>query len=327
MNLRQLEYFIAIVEEGSLSKAAERVHIVQPALSQHIKSLEEEFGVGLLFRSSRGVRPTEAGERLVKHARSLLAQFEAMHEFVRGADVEPFGEVRIGVPTTVSPVLSPRLIKEVGLAYPKIKIRILEPMSGYVSDWLGDGKVDIAVQYRESDRRDLKFERVFSEEIVLCGGPLSSPGGGRAPGDTIPFREAVSLPLILPNSGHGLRDLLEELAKKHMCSLHVSMEIDSYGPIKTMIEQGSAFAVLPMMAVRSERQQGLISTWRIVEPEVRRNVFLATPIDRPLSVAAVLVNNLVKPVLLRLVEEKVWEARVETCHRGALPPEIRAITS
>ncbi|OYX86836.1 MAG: LysR family transcriptional regulator, partial [Azorhizobium sp. 32-67-21] len=91
MDLRQLRYFVTIVETGSFSKAAQRLHVAQPALSQHVRNMELDLGVELLFRSSQGVVPTEAGETLVRHARLILSQMEAAREAVRGSEGQPEG--------------------------------------------------------------------------------------------------------------------------------------------------------------------------------------------------------------------------------------------
>lgn len=95
MDLRQLRYFVTIVEMGSFSRAAHRLRVAQPALSQHVRNMELDLGVELLFRSPQGVRPTEAGETLVRHARLILGQMEVAREAVRRGQAEPEGEVRL----------------------------------------------------------------------------------------------------------------------------------------------------------------------------------------------------------------------------------------
>ena len=95
MDIRQLRYFLAIVEEGSLSRAAQALHVAQPALSIHIRNMEADLGTALLFRSPRGVVPTEAGQVLLRHARTVLAQIALAEEENRGGDRAPEGEVRV----------------------------------------------------------------------------------------------------------------------------------------------------------------------------------------------------------------------------------------
>ena len=131
MDLRQLRYFTAIVEQGSFSKAATKLRVAQPALSQHLRHMEDELGVALLHRGTRGVLPTEAGERLLERARAILADFAELRDSVRGESAAPGGEVRIGLPGTVSEQFSVPLIEAARERYPAVRIRIAEAMSGF----------------------------------------------------------------------------------------------------------------------------------------------------------------------------------------------------
>ena len=148
MDLRQLRYFLGIVEAGSFSKAAQRLHVAQPALSQHVRNMELDLGVELLFRTPQGVTVTEAGETLLRHARAVLAQVAVAREEVIARQAEPEGEVRFGLPGTISERICVPLILEARRRFPKVKLRIAEAMSGFVLDWLREGKIDLGVLYR-----------------------------------------------------------------------------------------------------------------------------------------------------------------------------------
>ena len=110
LDLRQLRYFAAIVDQGSFSRAAEALRIAQPSLSLHVRNMETELGTPLLYRSARGVTPTEAGAILLRHARIILGQVTAAEEEIRGHDSDPTGEVRLGLPGTISQILAVPLI-------------------------------------------------------------------------------------------------------------------------------------------------------------------------------------------------------------------------
>jgi LysR family nitrogen assimilation transcriptional regulator len=305
--MRQLRFFVAIAEEGSLSKAAERVHVAQPALSQHVRNMELDLKTELLFRSSRGVQLTEAGERLLTEARKLIAQFEELQDIVRGEEAEPAGEVRFGVPGTVSQVLSARLIQAVAERHPKIRLRIAEAMSGFIFDWLREGKVDIAVLYRGTDGRGLRLKQVLSEELRLFAGPGTELGKG----GPVELCNAIRLPLVVPSPGHGLRDLLDEAAATHCgAEINAETEIDSYAPIKALVQQGFGFSILPAIAIKEECAAGRLVSWPLIRPEMRRKVFVAVPADRPLSAATRAVESLCGELLRQLVEEGTWEAEL-----------------
>jgi LysR family nitrogen assimilation transcriptional regulator len=313
MDIRQLRYFVAIAEEGSLSRAAGKVHVAQPALSQHVRNMERDLKVDLLFRTSRGVQLTEAGERLVKRARQLIGDFDALKDVVRGDSAEPVGEVRFGVPGTVSQVLSARLIKETAKRYPRIKLRIAEAMSGFILDWLREGKVDIAVLYRGIDGRGLRLEQVLTEELLLLGPADAALGDARPFRDPVAFRKAIALPLVVPSPGHGLRDLLDEVAAVECgAAINAETEIDSYAPIKTLVELGLGFSILPAMAIKGECAEGRLRAWPITEPEIRRKVFVATQSDRPIAAATAAIESLCRDILRQLVIEGSWEAKLAT---------------
>lgn len=311
MDIRHLRYFVAIAEEGSLSKAAERVRVAQPALSQHVRNMERDLRTELLFRSSRGVQLTEAGERLVAQARRLIGDFEALAEIVRGDNIEPAGEVRFGVPGTVGQVLSARLIRETAKHYPKIKLRIAEAMSGFILEWLREGKVDIAVLYRGIDGRGLLLEEVLSEDLLLFGPADAVIRDARPFRDPVDYARAIALPLIVPSPGHGLRDLLDEVAAVECgAAVNAAIEIDSYVPIKTLVENGLGFSILPAMAIKAECAAGRLRAWPLVKPEMRRKLFIATQSSRPTSSATLAIKALCRSILRQMVIEGTWQAQL-----------------
>lgn len=309
MDLRQLRYFVTIVEMGSFSKAAHRLRVAQPALSQHVRNMELDLGVELLFRSSQGVLPTEAGETLVRHARLILSQMEAAVEAVRRGQAEPEGEVRLGLPGTVSQLLCVPLFHEARRRYPKIKLRVAEAMSGFVLDWLRDNKIDLGVLYRFGSDRSLQARRVLSEELCLLG-PMEPMGRPHPPEGPVSFAAAADLTLILPSLGHGLRDLVEERALSEDVNLSTVIDIDTYGQIKLLVEGGLGYSILPGAALREETAKGALRTWPMGDPVLSRDLYLVRPADRPLTNAVRAIEELAYATLVRLVNDGVWPAHL-----------------
>ncbi len=307
MDLRQLRYFAAIVEQGSFSKAATKLRVAQPALSQHLRHMEDELGVALLHRGARGVLPTEAGERLLARARTILADFAALREFVRGEAELPGGEVRIGLPGTVSEQFSVPLIQAARERYPAIRIRIAEAMSGFVLDWLRRGDVDLAVIYSTSDPKGLGIHHVLTEELCL----FSATGSARLPGTPgapVALADAAALDLILPGLGHGLRDQIDEAAGEAGATIQPAVEIESYSQIKRLVEQGFGYSILPRMAVAAQEKAGVFQTWPIANPSLYRKVYLAYSTERPMPAAARAIGQLSWQILRGLVTDGSWTA-------------------
>lgn len=306
MDLRQLRYFIAIVEQGSFSKAAETLNVAQPALSLHVRNMEAELGSTLLFRSPQGVVATEAGEILIRHARIVIDQLSIARHEIKGQEAEPAGEVRLGLPGTISQILSVPLIVEVRKRFPKIKLCIAEAMSGFVTEWIREGRIDLAVLYVPVSDRTLSSSEVISEELWLLGPMLPPDGAQQLSSGAVAYADVTTLPLILPSADHGLRMLLEREAAAHGLSLSPVIEVDSYANIKGLVEEGVGYSILPYNAIARDVQSGRLLAWPITKPSIKRSVHLAHPVDRPLSHAVSSVQALCRSTLLNLVATGKW---------------------
>jgi LysR family nitrogen assimilation transcriptional regulator len=140
MELRQIRYFIQVVQLGSVSKAARALNMAQPALSRHIQSLEHGLGASLLIRTTRGVVPTEAGAKLAELGTSLIGLMDNIRQQVGTSPKSVSGHVTIGMPQSVSTMLAPGLIFECQRRYPEISLRITEGLSIFLEEWLSQGK-------------------------------------------------------------------------------------------------------------------------------------------------------------------------------------------
>ena len=309
MDLRQLRYFVAIIQCGSITRASLQLNVAQPALSLHIRNMEADLGTPLLFRTPHGVLPTEAGTVLMRHAQLILGQFEQAQAEIRGSAVEPAGDVRLGLPSSISQILGVPLILAARERYPRISLRVAEAMSGYVLDWLRAGRVDLGLLYAAADERGLRSTRLLTEQLVLFGpAAVSADPRSDAPRE---HHGAVSLDvladrrLVLPSPGHGLRDVLDETAAGHGLRLAPEVEIDAYASIKIMVERGLGYSVLPVHAVQKEVGEGRLRVWPF-EPPLIRAIHLAQPTDRPLSQATRAIEGLCRTTMAELVRSGVW---------------------
>jgi len=317
MDLRQLRYFVAIAEEGSFSRAANRLHVAQPALSQHVRNMELELGVELLVRSPQGVRATEDGETLLRHARLILGQLQAAREAIQGSHNEPSGDVRFGMPGTIAERLCLPLILSARERYPKVKLRVAEAMSGFVLDWLRDGKIDLGVLYRSVDDRGLIAQKILAEELCLIGPPGADLAGAPPPGP-VPFEVIAELPLILPSAAHGLRDLVDERAAADGVAIATVVDVDAYAQIKLLVEGGLGYAILPVAAVRAEVTAGRLRSWPAGVPVLTRDLHIVRPRDAPMTNAVRAIEALARTTLVQLVHDGAWPAHLAV---DVPPPE------
>lgn len=306
MDLRQLRYFVAIVEQGSFSKAASKLNVAQPALSLHVRNMEADLGTALLFRSPHGVVATEAGEILLRNARIIIDQFAVAEEEIRGHQAVPAGEVRLGLPGTISQILSVPLIIAAKRRYPGIKLRIAEAMSGFVMEWIRENRVDLAVLYIPVEDRMLTSCPVLTEELCLLGPVKPMEGVTFCDDGPLTLKQIAELPLILPSLNHGLRELLEREAVSNGLTLNTVIDVDSYGNIKELVEEGMGFSILPFNSVAREVQSGRLKSWKIGKPELKRDVHLVRPADRPMTNAVSAIEALCRETLLDLAASGHW---------------------
>ncbi|MGI6246251.1 MAG: LysR substrate-binding domain-containing protein [Pseudochelatococcus sp.] len=311
MDIRQLRYFVAIAEQGSFSRAASLLRIAQPALSMHVRNMETDLGTSLLFRSPRGVVPTEAGEILLRNARIILDQLATTEEEIRVHDNNPRGEVCLGLPGTISQILTVPLITAARARYPNIKLRIAEAMSGFVLGWLREARIDLGVLYRDAADSGIATVPVLEEELVFFGPATPRPGMEismeiSVEGEALDYGLIAALPLILPGEAHGLRELLERQALMAGFELNTAIDVDSYSNIKELVASGFGYSILPLNAIAREVAAGDLRSWTISRPALQRSVRLAHALERPMTNAVAAIEALTREVLRDLARTGRW---------------------
>ena len=223
MDLRQLRYFLQIAESGSLSKAADQLRIAQPSLSSQLRGLEDELGVELLVRHSRGVTPTDLGKLLCDHARAILGDIERAKEIVQSRSKDPVGRVSVGLPTSACRGLSLRLFKAVAERHPGISLHLVEAMTGNLDEWLQIGRLDVALLYNHKAFENVAWTEMMVEDLSLlvsAKAPLANTG-------KISFTDLAKLPIAVPGRPHVLRSVIESCAAGAGVKLENAIDCDS----------------------------------------------------------------------------------------------------
>jgi DNA-binding transcriptional LysR family regulator len=264
MENRRLSYFVRIAEDGSLTKAAGVLRIAQPALSRQIRLLEEELGVALFSRTARGMQLTEEGEYLRASVAGPLRAMELALQNVRSFSSRIEGNFTIGMPPSISEILARPLVLRMNTEFPNIKLRMVEGLTASLADWLGRGILDFAL-LEEASRDDRLTDReLFSQPLMLVGGP----GSGLAPDQALPFEKAVRLPLILPTHHLGIRGVFTDSVAKLRTAADIRFEADSCRLMKELAESGIGYAILPFAYFRHEYAAGRLRYCPIVEPKL-----------------------------------------------------------
>jgi LysR family nitrogen assimilation transcriptional regulator len=315
MDIRHLRYFIAISEENSLSAASQRLGVAQPSLSQHVIKLEEELGVELLMRSSRGIQLTEAGELLVRHARDICAGMERCIAEVRQSSNVIRGTVPFGMPPSVSMVMSVPLAETVRVEFPDVRLQAIEAMSGYIKSWIEDQTVEIGFLYDLQNAQHLSARHILDEQLCFFSAPDAWPLE-IGPENPVPLAAIREHDLILTTPNHGLRRTIERYAAEAGIELRIVIEMDALTQIKEMVARGSGYTILAPSAAHDFVERGELVKAPITAPEMTRPVYLVHNASRPMSGACRAVERITIDVARDLVRRGIWE--------GILNPELLA---
>jgi len=294
MELRSLHYFVRIAELGSITRAAAHLHVAQPALTRHVQRLEEELNVALFTRANRGVRLTEAGQKLLDGATRILRDIERTGDEIRAQDAHPSGKIILGITPTLCPVLVPDLFARMRRDYPMIELKVMHAGMVRLEEFIIDGRVDIALLSELSRSRLIVSTRLAEEEMVLVTQPAARPAG------IVEGEELRQTPLIL---GDGLRAAMDALLAGLGIELKVDTELNDHETIRLMVAEGAGAAVLPLSSVTRDCARGLVAAHRITETGVFRTLALGVRASRNASLAREAVARTVREMIDAMEDE------------------------
>lgn len=305
MNLKQLQYFVQIVESGSVAKASRQLYIAQPALSQQLKKLEDTIGKPLLVRSPKGVAPTENGLALYHHAKFILRQLDQALSIAQQDAIETHGMVTVGLPSTTLAALGLRLVQRIRERYPRVLLNVVEGMSGHLTQMIRLGQLDIAILFKPNVAPDLRVTPILEEELFV----LLPPHSMLLPPDrsTITLDEAARLPLIMPTGTHGLRQRVESEFEVRSLIPNIVAEIDSLSLLMSCVRTGMGATIKPMSALLLIEDQR--TEWRalkISDAHITRRNYLYTISQEMLSPAAALVALEIRSTIQQLAHSGEW---------------------
>ena len=306
MELAQLRTLIHVAELGSLSKAADRLHIAQPALSRQIRLLEEELGVRLFDRHGRGMTITDQGQDVLRHALRVMAELEELRASASAEDAPLRGHVSIGMPPTVADILSEPLVAAFRASHPDATLRIVSAYSGYLLDWMHRGEVDAAILYDPRSARTLRIQPLLDEVLFLIG----PAGAGLSQDVPVDFRDLERQRLLLPSTTHGLRIIVARCAEEAGFALHVPVEADSYATLKSLVRSGHGFTILPLAPIHADLATGQLCAAPLRDPVPTRRLILSYPTDRPVPRLARFAGQVIAATVTQMVERGVWPGRL-----------------
>src|SRR5690348_4064184 len=272
MDLRQLRYLVALADERHFTRAAEREHIAQPALSQQIRRLEEEVGVALVERTTRRVSITEAGDVLVARARRILSELNAAEAEIEALRGILTGHVSVGAMHTMGPVDVSLALAIFHQRHPGVELTVLEQSSEELAEMLRDDVLDLAYLSvtERIESHGLGLHQLVSEELVVIlprAHPLAKRSGVR-------MSELAGEQFISYREGSRLREILNLAAREAKFDPHVMLESNESRRIRRLVGRGMGVAILPQSDTEGSGDEA-IAVVNLDQPALTRDITLA----------------------------------------------------
>ena len=270
VELRQLRYFVRVVELGSLGRAAKEFQLVTSALSQQLSRLEGELSTRLLHRSATGVQPTDAGMAFSQQAQLSLRHADDAVLAAKQARLS--GHVSVGLPSTTSSVLAMPFIAAMRERYPEVRLRLVEGLSGSLAAMLASRQLDLAILFEAAASQCWCSMPLLDERLFLAGlgglPEMACLGRGG-----IDLRSIAGIGLVLPSRSHGLRYVVDAAFSRLGIEPKIVLEVDGLSTLLQAVEAGIAATVQPgaaMAALQSDlvvcheitiRRSGVRTCW------------------------------------------------------------------
>lgn len=292
LDLAALGYFVHVAEAGGFSKASAVLNIPQPTLSRHIRRLEGQLGSRLFDRTGRGVLLTEVGESLYRHGKDILNRVQRARAEVSNLRDNPNGLAVLGLAPIAGRILSVPVAQRFLHEAPHARLRIVEGFTGYVLEWIANGRIDVGILYEDTVNSSFETEPLWEEEYIV----VSARGSGLDHRKSISFAEVARRPLVLPGRPHAMRLKVEEVAAKLDLSLNVALQIDGLNAILDLVYQGVGTTILTPPALYGYPASDELVVTPLTNPIIRATVVAVCSRQHP-------ITNTIR-TLLRIVQEE-----------------------
>ena len=302
MDIRQLRYFTAIADEGSISRAAVRLGVAQPAISRSVAALEASVGVPLLIRHSRGVRLTPAGDSLLGHAETVIGALAEAERDLAALRTAPGGMVSIGMTPALAASLGPRLVGKFQRRHPDVLVRMVEGFGAHLREQLAKGAVHAVLMYNAPKLKEFHTEDLFSADDHLVG----PKGAAAVAGETIPFAALEGLPLTLSRPDNATRRRFDRVCRQVGMTPRILVETDSPVSMRALVLEQGMFTLLPYSTLQTDVKAGVVDSARVVRPTLPSLLSLTTAPWMPLSDAARHLVEMARRELRAMARERGW---------------------
>lgn len=281
LTLRQLEMLCAAARLGSFTRAADELEVGQPAVSQHVATLERLLGVALVARAGRGVRLTEAGRLVADYGSRILRLAEQLHEGISGLHGLAIGRLVVGAGQTPGDYLLPAMLGAFQRQYPGISVELEIADTRRVVQWLLGHTYDLGFIGDRVEHPDLELEPFVEDRVVL----FTAPAHPLARRKSVSLDEVLASELIMREPGSATRTAAERAIQAAGLTPRVAMELGSNEAVKRAVLAGLGVGALSRYALELERRAGLLTTLAIAGFDGRRMLYIARNREAPLTSA------------------------------------------
>ncbi|HAU3032615.1 TPA: tricarballylate utilization LysR family transcriptional regulator TcuR [Salmonella enterica] len=300
MELRQLRYFVSIIETGSMGSAAQDLDIGVSALSQQMSRLENELAIRLLQRTSRGVTPTNAG--LAFYSQAQLALRHADDAILAAREARLSGHVSVGMAPSTASILGIPFIHAMQENYADVRLHVVESLSGNLERMINTRQIDLAVVFQKDKILRWSARPILEEQLFLIG---SHALLAALPDNPITPEQLAGIPLIMPSQGHGLRGRLDAVCQEHALNVEIVAEIDGLALLMRAVRDGLGATLQPGAAI-SHLDNDALRVIGVHNPVLSRPNFLVSLSDDELTPAGLAARVVLTKVMRQLVDAGEW---------------------
>ncbi|WP_141039320.1 LysR family transcriptional regulator, partial [Salmonella enterica] len=299
MELRQLRYFVRIIETGSMGSAAQDLDIGVSALSQQMSRLENELAIRLLQRTSRGVTPTNAG--LAFYSQAQLALRHADDAILAAREARLSGHVSVGMAPSTASILGIPFIHAMQENYADVRLHVVESLSGNLERMINTRQIDLAIVFQKDKILRWSARPILEEQLFLIG---SHALLAALPDNPITPEQLAGIPLIMPSQGHGLRGRLDAVCQEHALNVEIVAEIDGLALLMRAVRDGLGATLQPGAAI-SHLDNDALRVIGVHNPVLSRPNFLVSLSDDELTPAGLAARVVLTKVMRQLVDARL----------------------
>ena len=302
MDFKQLRAFLTVSDTGNVTRAAELLNLVQPAVSRQLRLLEEDIGTELFDRERHGMVLTDAGKALLVYARRAMLELDRARAEIGGSVDGIGGLVTVGLLPSTCDLISSPLVSAVAAKYPGIQMRIAMGYAGTLRQWLETGEIDAALLYGVGRTPTINAQPLLEEELWVVG----APGAKLRRQKPVSLASLVGQPLILPSGPHGIRTLVDHACAVSNVELTIAVETNAMSIQKSLVVGGHGLTILPPVAFADELARKRVSAAPLCDPKITRTIVLALPANRVVGQHVRLAADLLVQCAKSAVHEGAW---------------------